>query len=55
VAVAAADLENLKMRETYKEVKSWKNHILLHRIERANARINEFGIFGSANLNIITV
>jgi hypothetical protein len=52
--MAAADLRNLRMRETHKKVKSWKNHILLHEIERANDRINEFGILGSANLNIIT-
>jgi hypothetical protein len=52
LSVAAADLKKLKMREMYKRVKLWRIYILLNRIERANVRIDEFGIFGSANLNV---
>jgi hypothetical protein len=52
-SVAAADLKKLKMRGMHKRVKLWKIYILLHGIERANVRIDEFGIFGSANLNVI--
>jgi hypothetical protein len=52
LSVAAADLKKLKIREIYKRVKLWRIHILLYGIERANIRINEFRIFGSANLNV---
>jgi hypothetical protein len=43
------------MREMHKRVKLWRIHILLHGIKRANFRIDEFGIFGSANLNVTAI